>query len=162
MLGAEDFIEETVEDLRSRIQGKAIIACSGGVDSMVAATLASKAIGDRLLAVYVDNGLMRKGETEEVEGMLRDMGINYRIASAGQEFFDALKGVSDPERKRKIIGEKFIRVFEREAREFGAEYLVQGTIAPDWIESGGSRAATVSGTPSSPTTTSAGSPRTWV
>ena len=136
MLGAEDFIEETVEDLRSRIQGKAIIACSGGVDSMVAATLASKAIGDRLLAVYVDNGLMRKGETEEVEGMLRDMGINYRIASAGQEFFDALKGVSDPERKRKIIGEKFIRVFEREAREFGAEYLVQGTIAPDWIESG--------------------------
>ena len=136
MLGAEDFIEETVEDLRSRIQGRAIIACSGGVDSMVAATLASKAIGDRLLAVYVDNGLMRKGETEEVEGMLRDMGINYRIASAGQEFFDALKGVSDPERKRKIIGEKFIRVFEREAREFGAEYLVQGTIAPDWIESG--------------------------
>lgn len=136
MLGADEFINDTIEDLRGRIQGKAIIACSGGVDSMVAATLASRAIGDRLLAVYVDNGLMRKGETEEVEGMLRDMGINYRIARAGQEFFDALKGVSDPERKRKIIGEKFIRVFEREAREFGAEYLVQGTIAPDWIESG--------------------------
>ena len=136
MLGAEDFINDSIEDIRSKITGKAIIACSGGVDSMVAATLASKAIGDRLLAVYVDNGLMRKGETEEVEGMLRDMGINYRIADAGAEFFEALKGVTDPEQKRKIIGEKFIRVFERNAKEFGAEFLVQGTIAPDWIESG--------------------------
>ena len=137
MLGVEDFIEETIEDIRQKIPGKAIIACSGGVDSMVAATLASKAIGDRLLAVYVDNGLMRKGETEEVEGMLKEMGINYRIADADAEFFEALAGVTDPEQKRKIIGEKFIRVFERNAKEFGAEYLVQGTIAPDWIESGG-------------------------
>ena len=136
MLGADEFIEDTIEDIRQRITGKAIIACSGGVDSMVAATLASRAIGDRLLAVYVDNGLMRKGETEEVEGMLRDMGINYRIADAGSEFFEALAGVTEPEQKRKIIGEKFIRVFERIAKEFGAEYLVQGTIAPDWIESG--------------------------
>lgn len=136
MLGADEFIADTIEDLKQRIPGRAIIACSGGVDSMVAATLTSRAIGDRLLAVYVDNGLMRKGETEEVEGMLRDMGINYYIADAGEEFFEALKGVSDPERKRKIIGEKFIRVFERKAKEFGAEYLVQGTIAPDWIESG--------------------------
>lgn len=135
-MGVEDFINDSVEDIRSKITGKAIIACSGGVDSMVAATLASKAIGDRLLAVYVDNGLMRKGETEEVESMLRDMGINYRIADAGAEFFEALKGVTDPEQKRKIIGEKFIRVFERNAKEFGAEFLVQGTIAPDWIESG--------------------------
>lgn len=136
MLGAEDFIQDTISDLSERIPGKAIIACSGGVDSMVAATLASRAIGDRLLAVYVDNGLMRKGETEEVEGMLKDMGINYLIADASSEFFEALKGVSDPERKRKIIGERFIRVFERQAKEFGAEFLVQGTIAPDWIESG--------------------------
>ncbi|MGN0097766.1 MAG: glutamine-hydrolyzing GMP synthase [Candidatus Methanomethylophilaceae archaeon] len=136
MLGVEDFINETIEDIRSKITGKAIIACSGGVDSMVAATLTSKAIGDRLLAVYVDNGLMRKGETEEVEEMLRDMGINYKIADAGAEFFEALKGVTDPEQKRKIIGEKFIRVFERTAKDFGAEFLVQGTIAPDWIESG--------------------------
>ena len=135
-MGVEDFINETIEDIRSKITGKAIIACSGGVDSMVAATLTSKAIGDRLLAVYVDNGLMRKGETEEVEGMLRDMGINYKIADAGAEFFEALKGVTDPEQKRKIIGEKFIRVFERTAKDFGAEFLVQGTIAPDWIESG--------------------------
>lgn len=136
MLGAEDFIQDTISDLSERISGKAIIACSGGVDSMVAATLASRAIGDRLFAVYVDNGLMRKGETEEVEGMLKDMGINYLIADASSEFFEALKGVSDPERKRKIIGERFIRVFERQAKEFGAEFLVQGTIAPDWIESG--------------------------
>ncbi len=136
MLGADDFINDSVEDMASVITGKAIIACSGGVDSMVAATLASKAIGDRLLAVYVDTGLMRKGETDEVRGMLSDMGINYRIIDAGEEFFEALAGVTDPEQKRKIIGEKFIRVFERTAKEFGAEFLVQGTIAPDWIESG--------------------------
>ena len=136
MLGAEDFIEDTVRTAAEKITGKAVIACSGGVDSMVAAALVSRAIGDRLLAVYVDNGLMRKGETEEVRGMLSEMGINYRIIDAGDEFFEALKGVSDPEKKRKIIGEKFIRVFEREAGSFGADTLVQGTIAPDWIESG--------------------------
>ncbi|MBR2255502.1 MAG: glutamine-hydrolyzing GMP synthase subunit GuaA [Candidatus Methanomethylophilaceae archaeon] len=136
MLGLEDFIDDTLETVRSTVKGKAIIACSGGVDSMVAATLVSKAIGDRLLAVYVDNGLMRKGETAEVESMLREMGINYRIIDASEEFFAALKGVDDPEGKRKVIGERFIRVFERVAKEFGAEVLVQGTIAPDWIESG--------------------------
>ncbi len=134
----EEFINEAVEMIQGTIPapGKAIIACSGGVDSMVAATLASKAIGDRLLAVYVDNGLMRKGETEEVEAMMKHMGINYRIARVADEYFEALKGVEDPEGKRKIIGEKFIRVFERYAKEFGSTYLIQGTIAPDWIESG--------------------------
>jgi len=136
MFGVEDFINESVEDIRSKIQGKAIIACSGGVDSMVAAALTSKAIGDRLLAVYVDNGLMRKGETEEVRSMMAGMGMNYKVVDAGDQFLSALKGVTDPEQKRKIIGEKFIRVFEVEAKSFGAEYLVQGTIAPDWIESG--------------------------
>ena len=136
MLGAEDFIDETVENAKGLITGKAIIACSGGVDSMVAAALVHKAIGDRLLAVYVDNGLMRKGETEEVEQMFKSMGFNYIIEDAKDEFFTALKGVTEPERKRKIIGEKFIRVFERRAKEYGAEYLIQGTIAPDWIESG--------------------------
>ena len=134
----QEFIDEAVELIQSSIPApaKAIIACSGGVDSMVAATLASKAIGDRLLAVYVDNGLMRKGETEEVEAMMQHMGINYKIARAADEYFEALKGVEDPEEKRKIIGEKFVRVFERYAREFGATCLLQGTIAPDWIESG--------------------------
>ncbi len=136
MFKADRFVEEQIEAVSNQIKGKAIIACSGGVDSMVAAVIASKAIGDRLLAVYVDTGMMRKGETDEVRGMLGDMGVNYRIIDASEEYFAALKGVTDPEAKRKVIGEKFIRVFEREAKEFGAEYLVQGTIAPDWIESG--------------------------
>lgn len=136
MFGVEDFINESIEDIRSKIQGKAIIACSGGVDSMVAAALTSKAIGDRLLAVYVDNGLMRKGETDEVRSMMAEMGMNHKVVDAGDQFLSALKGVTDPEQKRKIIGEKFIRVFEAEAKAFDAVYLVQGTIAPDWIESG--------------------------
>ncbi|MCL1811794.1 MAG: glutamine-hydrolyzing GMP synthase [Methanomassiliicoccaceae archaeon] len=136
MLEVEDFIRGAVEDIRTKIKGKAIIACSGGVDSMVSAALASKAIGDRLLAVYVDTGLMRKGETEEVRGMFEEMKISFKMIDASEEFFASLKGVADPEKKRKVIGELFIRVFEREAKEFGAEYLVQGTIAPDWIESG--------------------------
>ena len=133
---ADKFVDEQVKIVSEKIKGKAIIACSGGVDSMVAAVIVSKAIGDRLLAVYVDTGLMRKGETDEVRDMLSEMGLNFRIVDASKEYFDSLKGVTEPEEKRKIIGEKFIRVFEREAKEFGAEYLVQGTIAPDWIESG--------------------------
>ena len=132
----DKFVEEQVQSVSEKIKGKAIIACSGGVDSMVAAVIVSKAIGDRLLAVYVDTGLMRKGETDEVRDMLQEMGLNFRIVDASREYFDSLKGITEPEQKRKIIGEKFIRVFEREAKEFGAEYLVQGTIAPDWIESG--------------------------
>ena len=136
MFKADRFVEEHVKSVAEQIKGKAIIACSGGVDSMVAAVIASKAIGDRLLAVYVDTGMMRKGETDEVCGMLQDMGVNFKIIDASAEYFEALKGVTDPEAKRKIIGEKFIRVFEREAKVFEAKYLVQGTIAPDWIESG--------------------------
>ncbi|MDR1404446.1 MAG: glutamine-hydrolyzing GMP synthase [Candidatus Methanoplasma sp.] len=136
MFGTENFIDKSIETLSSNIPGKAIIACSGGVDSMVAAALTSKAIGSRLLAVYVDTGLMRKGETEEVRGMLEEIGINFRIVDASEEFFDSLKGITDPEQKRKTIGGLFIKVFEREAKEFGSKYLVQGTIAPDWIESG--------------------------
>ena len=102
----------------------------------MAAVLVSRAIGDRLLTIYVDTGLMRKGETETVRSMLSRLGVNFKIIDASGEFFSALRDVIEPERKRKIIGERFIRVFEREAREFKAEYLVQGTIAPDWIESG--------------------------
>jgi len=143
MLAVETFIKTAVEDIIAKINGKAIIACSGGVDSMVCAALTSKAVGDRLLAVYVDTGLMRKGETEEVRSMFEEMKINYKMLNASEEFFAALKGVTDPERKRKTIGELFIRVFEREAKEFGAEYLVQGTIAPDWIESGGGARDTI-------------------
>lgn len=137
MFNPEKFISGSIEQIKDSIKEKAIIACSGGVDSTVAAVLMSRAIGDKLLTVYVDNGLMRKGENSEVEAMLTELKVNHKIVDASEEFFEALKGVIDPEQKRKIIGEKFIRVFEREARAFGANYLVQGTIAPDWIESGG-------------------------
>ncbi len=136
MFNPEKFVDEKVEELRSEIEGKAIIACSGGVDSTVAAVIVSRAIGDRLLAVYVNTGFMRKGETEYVGEVLTQLKVNHRLIDASSEFFEALKGVIDPERKRRVIGEKFIRVFERTAREDQAKYLVQGTIAPDWIESG--------------------------
>src|SRR5437016_3081925 len=134
---AKAFIAEQVEGIRKSVAGKAIIACSGGVDSTTAAVLASHALGDRLLAVYVDTGLMRKDETEDVARTLKELKVNHRILRAADEFFAALRGVSDPEKKRLIIGNKFIELFEREAKTFGADSLVQGTIAPDWIESGG-------------------------
>jgi len=131
------FIEEAVGDLRARVDGKAIIAASGGVDSTVAAVLASRALGPDLLAVFVDTGLIRKGEVEDVDRTLEEMNVHNRIVHAGDEFFAALGGIEDPEKKRKVIGAKFIEIFEREAKTFDAGILVQGTIAPDWIESGG-------------------------
>ena len=137
MFDAKAFIAEQVGTIRKAVPGRAIIACSGGVDSTTAAVLASRALGDRLLAVYVDTGLMRKDETADVSKTLKELAVQHRILMAADEFFDALRGVTDPERKRIIIGNKFIELFEREASTFGAEYLVQGTIAPDWIESGG-------------------------
>ena len=143
MFNAEKFVEEKIELIKNTVKGKAIIACSGGVDSMVSAVLVSKALGDRLLVIYVDSGLMRKGETEEVKATFDSMGMNYKIVDASKQFFEALAGTTEPEAKRKIIGEKFIRVFEAEAREYGAKTLVQGTIAPDWIESGDGTRATI-------------------
>ncbi len=137
MFDARAFIDEQVAAIRGQVTGKAIIACSGGVDSTTAAVIASRALGDRLLAVYVDTGLMRKGETQDVEATLKELKVNHRILDAADEYFAALKGVTDPELKRHIIGNRFIELFEREAKTFGAETLVQGTIAPDWIESGG-------------------------
>jgi GMP synthase (glutamine-hydrolysing) len=137
MFDSEKFIEEKITELKDQLDHKAIIGVSGGVDSMVAAVLASRAVSDRLVAVYVDTGFMRKGETEFVENILKKMDVNYSIYHAKDEYFDALKGVKDPEKKRMIIGERFIRNFEYVAKEVKAEYLVQGTIAPDWIESGG-------------------------
>ena len=134
---AKALIVEQVEGIRKSVAGKAIIACSGGVDSTTAAVLASHALGDCLLAVYVDTGLMRKDETEDVARTLKELKVNHRILRAADEFFAALRGISDPEKKRVIIGNKFIELFEREAKTFGADSLVQGTIAPDWIESGG-------------------------
>ena len=137
MFDPQPFIEEQVSAVKKAVTGRALLAASGGVDSTIAAVLASRALGDRLLAVYVDTGLMRKGETEDVAKTLEDLKVHHTILHAADEFFDALKGVTDPEGKRKIIGNKFIELFEREAATFGAEFLIQGTIAPDWIESGG-------------------------
>jgi len=137
MFKAESFIEKTVSSLQKDITGKALIAFSGGVDSTVCAALVNKAIGDRLIAVHVDTGYMRKHESEQVTRMMQQMSLNYRFVNASTEYFSALKGVEDPERKRKIIGEKFIRIFEDVGRKEKVGYLVQGTIAPDWIESGG-------------------------
>ncbi|HLF16632.1 MAG TPA: glutamine-hydrolyzing GMP synthase [Candidatus Thermoplasmatota archaeon] len=141
---AKAFVEEQVAEVQRKVGGRhAVIALSGGVDSTVAAAIVNKAIGAKLHAVYVDTGFMRKGETEGVEAMMSRMGLNFTVVHAGDEYFTALKGVTDPERKRKVIGEKFIRIFERESKKTGAEVLVQGTIAPDWIESGGGNRDTI-------------------
>jgi GMP synthase (glutamine-hydrolysing) len=137
MFQPEKFIEKTIPFLQNEIKGKALIAFSGGVDSTVCAALVNKAIDERLIAVHVNTGYMRKGEPEQVKQMMEDLSLNYRFVDASKEYYTALKGVEDPEKKRKIIGEKFIRIFEKVGREEKVDSLVQGTIAPDWIESGG-------------------------
>jgi len=135
----DGFIEEKVAEIKNTVgDGKAIIALSGGVDSSAAAILAHKALGDRLHAVFVDTGFMRKGEPEFVVKTFRDgFGLNLHYVEVGERFFKELKGVTDPEEKRKIIGRVFIEVFEEVAKEINADFLIQGTIAPDWIESKG-------------------------
>lgn len=141
-----DFIEQQVEAIREKVGGgKALLALSGGVDSSVAAVLMHKAIGDRLHCIFVDHGLMRKNEGDEVEKVFREkFHLNLVRVNAGGRFLERLKGVADPERKRKIIGEEFIRVFEEEAKKIGkVDFLVQGTIYPDVVESGGTNGAAV-------------------
>jgi GMP synthase (glutamine-hydrolysing) len=137
MFNTEKFIEKTVTTLQQEIKGKALIAFSGGVDSTVCAALVNRAIGENLIAVHVNTGYMRKNESEQVKTVMEDLSLNYRYIDASLEYYKALKGIEDPEGKRKIIGEKFIRIFEKVARDEKINYLVQGTIAPDWIESGG-------------------------
>lgn len=131
------FIEEAVKEVEHAVgRSGGIIALSGGVDSSTTAALAAKAIGKRLTAVFVDNGFMREGEPEFVKNIFEKYGMNVIIAREAERFMKRLKGVTDPEQKRQIIGEEFIRVFEDVARKIGAEYLLQGTIYPDRIESG--------------------------
>ena len=133
------FVEESVEKLRAKIgDGKALCALSGGVDSSVAAVLLNKAIGKNLTCIFVDHGLLRKNEGDEVEKIFREQyDINLIRVNAKDRFLAKLAGVSDPETKRKIIGEEFIRVFEEEAKKIGkVDFLVQGTIYPDVVESG--------------------------
>jgi len=143
MFDAEKFIKESIDQIKEQVEGRALIAFSGGVDSTVCAALVNKAIGNNLIAVHVDTGFMRKNESKDVEKLMEKMNLNYRFVDSSQEFFNDLKGVVDPEKKRKIIGEKFIRVFEKVAKKEGIKSLVQGTIAPDWIESGDSLRDTI-------------------
>lgn len=136
-----NFTAASIENLKNTIgKGKVMCALSGGVDSAVAATLVHKAVGNQLICVYVDTGLMRLNETRQIEEEFKNnLGINLITVNAQEQFFNALKGVTDPETKRKIIGEQFIRVFEVQAKIIGkVDFLVQGTIYPDVIESGSS------------------------
>ena len=142
------FVQETVAGLKQKIgSGKALCALSGGVDSSVAAVLLSKAIGKQLTCVFVDHGLLRKDEGDQVEAVFGPDGpyeLNFIRVNAKERFYKKLEGVTEPERKRKLIGEEFIRVFEDVAQEIGAvDYLVQGTIYPDVIESGLGNSATI-------------------
>jgi GMP synthase (glutamine-hydrolysing) len=139
MFNPKDFIKESVAGIKGGVGGRrAVIGLSGGVDSSVAAVLVHKAVGDNLVSVFVDTGFMRDGEADEIRGIFADkLHLNLRVVDASEEFLSMLEGVSDPEEKRRLIGHKFIEVFEREARRERAEVLVQGTIAPDWIETGG-------------------------
>ncbi|MFQ5710616.1 MAG: glutamine-hydrolyzing GMP synthase [Candidatus Geothermarchaeales archaeon] len=133
----EDFIEGALREIGDSVgDTKAIIALSGGIDSGTAAALASRAIGRRVTAVFVDHGFMRMGEPESVREAFEGLNLNLVVVEARERFLERLRGITDPEEKRRIIGEEFIRVFEEVAREVGADYLIQGTIYPDRIESG--------------------------
>ncbi len=137
----DSFVENSIRAIREKVgNGKVLCALSGGVDSSVAAVMLSKAIGNQLTCVFVDHGLLRKNEGDEVEAVFGPKGaydLNFIRVNAQERFYEKLTGVSEPENKRKIIGEEFIRVFEEEAKKIGAvDFLVQGTIYPDVVESG--------------------------
>jgi len=130
-------IDEKIKEIKEKVgEGKAIIALSGGIDSSTSAVIAAKALGKKLTAVFVDHGFMREGEPEFVKETFEKLGVKVIVVDARERFFKKMKGIVDPEEKRKIIGREFIRVFEEIAKQVGAEHLIQGTIYPDRIESG--------------------------
>lgn len=144
----DSFVEASIASIREKVgKGRALCALSGGVDSSVAAVLMAKAIGKQLTCVFVDHGLLRKDEGDEVEEIFGSKGsydLNFVRVNAQERFYKKLAGVEEPEQKRKIIGEEFIRVFEEEAKKIGTvDYLVQGTIYPDVIESGLGKSAVI-------------------
>ncbi len=140
-----NYMKTAITDVREKVgDGKVLLALSGGVDSSVAAALLAKAVGERLTCIFVDHGLLRKNEGDEVEAAFRDSGMHFIRVNAQQHFMERLAGVEEPERKRKIIGEEFIRVFEAESKKIGhVDFLAQGTIYPDVIESGAGDAETI-------------------
>lgn len=140
-----DYKRRAIEEIRAKVgDGKVLLALSGGVDSSVAAALLAEAVGSQLTCVFVDHGFMRKNEGDEVEQAFKDWDVNFIRVNAADRFIGKLEGVSDPETKRKTIGEEFIRVFEEEAKKIGkVDFLVQGTIYPDVIESGTGDAAVI-------------------
>ena len=140
-----NYKETAIRSIREKVgDGRVLLALSGGVDSSVAAALLSEAVGDKLTAVFVDHGLLRKNESEQVEAVFSHRALNFIRVDARERFLNKLAGVTEPERKRRIIGEEFIRVFEAEAKKIGAvDYLAQGTIYPDVIESGAGDAAVI-------------------
>lgn len=140
-----DYANTAIKEIRQKVgNGKVLLALSGGVDSSVSAALLSKAVGNQLTCIFVDHGFMRKNEGDEVEKAFADWDINFIRVDAKAQFMGKIQGVTDPEKKRKIIGEEFIRVFEQEAKKIGkVDFLVQGTIYPDVIESGEGDAAVI-------------------
>ncbi len=141
----ESYAKTAIEEVRAKVgNGKVLLALSGGVDSSVVAALLSRAVGDKLTCIFVDHGLMRKNEGDEVEAAFAGRELNFIRVNAEKRFLTKLAGVEEPEKKRKIIGEEFIRVFEEEAKKIGAvDFLAQGTIYPDIIESGLGDAAVI-------------------